>query len=383
MVYTILGVALLLLVAFDVYVTVLHAAGRPGPISDGITRLIWRISLTVAFRLSRARRHRLLNAVGPLMMPAIVTVFVALLVIGFALIYLPRVPGHFMMDDETASSPWLASLYLSGSTLTTLGYGDISPRSFEMRFVALAEGASGLILISLTITYLISVYQALERKRVIALAFYHQAEGGADAVGYIAHHFVSGRFIGIQSDLRTAAYNLQEVLESHIEHPVIHYFHPVQIYKGVPRVLFLSLEIFAVIRSCIDKEAYEELYDHPGVMTLGTSAMHVLGDFVLMLRLNVPPPSTVANREESTRWKERFEQTLSSLREKGIKIEEEREAAWESYQHQRIEWESSLYSFAAHLGYDWDEVTGDRDLRMAKDKIGEPSPANPLPKDVD
>jgi hypothetical protein len=382
MVYTILGAALLLLVAFDVYVTVLHAAGKPGPISDRLTRLVWYVSQRVASRLARPRRHRLLNAVGPLMMPMLVVVFVIMLVVGFALIYLPGMPDRFRFDEGTSISPWVDSLYMSGVTLTTVGYGDVSPKSVGMRFIALAEAASGLILISLTITYLISVYQALERKRVIALSFYHQAEGGADAVGYIAHHFVSARFIGIQSNLRTAARNLQEVLESHIEHPVIHYFHPIQIYKGVPRVLFLSLEIFAVIRSCLDKEAYEELYDHPDVMTLGTSAMHVLGDFVLMLRLHVPSPSLIVNDEESSRWRVRFEQTLSRLRKSGIKTEKDRQVAWEMYQNQRIEWESRLHSLALHLGYDWDEVTGDRDLRMSSDKIDEPSPAKPLPKDL-
>ena len=202
MLYTVSGVALLLIVAFDVYVTVLHSVGKIGPISDRLTRLIWYASRRVAFRLPRTRRHRLLHAVGPLLMPIIIFFFVASLVIGFALIYLPRMPGHFYVQSQQVISPWLASLYFSGTTLTTLGYGDLAPQSIWMRLAALAEAASGLVLISLTITYLISVYRALERKRTIALSFYHQAEGGADAVGYVAHHFVSGRFIGIQSKTR-------------------------------------------------------------------------------------------------------------------------------------------------------------------------------------
>ncbi|HYP29129.1 MAG TPA: potassium channel family protein [Blastocatellia bacterium] len=382
MLYTVAGVAILLVVAFDVYVTVLHAVGKTGPISNRLAHMIWHVSRGVAFRLPRARRHRLLHAVGPLLMPLIIFVFVASLVIGFALIYLPRMPGHFYVQNQHVISPWLTSLYFSGTTLTTLGYGDISPQSIEMRFTALAEAATGLILISLTITYLISVYQALERKRTIALSFYHQAEGGADAVGYIAHHFVSGRFIGIQSNLRTAALNLQEVLESHIEHPVIHYFHPLEVYKGVPRVLFLSLEVFAVVRSCLDKEEYGELYHHPDVKTLGTSAMHTLNDFAALLRLNVPSRPAGPSREESSRWKERFEQTLARLHENGISTEKDKEAAWETYRNQRSEWESSLYSFARHLGYDWDEVTGDHDLRMASDEINEPAPIEPFSKDV-
>ena len=380
MFYTIFGIGLLLLVAYDVYVTILHAAGKAGPVSDRLTRLVWRISQRTAFRLPAGRRHRLLNAVGPLLMPLIVFAFVLLLIVGFALIYLPGMPANFSAAEEPGISPWLTSLYFSGTTLTTTGFGDITPRSVGMRFTSLAEGASGLILISLTITYLISVYQALERKRVVALSFYHQAEGGADAVGYIAHHFVSGRFIGIQSNLRASASSLQEVLESHIEHPIIHYFHPLQVYKGMPRVLFLSLEIFTVIRSCLDKEEYEELYDHPDVKTLNTSASHVLGAFVSLLRLNVPFRARRATYEESFRWRARFEQTLMRLEESGIHTEKDREAAWVPYQQQRSEWEASLYRFAWYLGYDWDEVTGDRDLRTASDEASEPSPLKEMSK---
>ncbi|HVF88630.1 MAG TPA: potassium channel family protein [Blastocatellia bacterium] len=380
MLYTVLGVGLLLLVAYDVYVTILHAAGKSGPVSERLTRLIWRVSQRIAFRLSRAPRHRMLNAVGPLLMPGVVLVSVILLIVGFALVYYPRMPEQFAVEGDMNISPWLASLYFSGTTLTTIGYGDIAPRSFALRFTALAEGASGLVLISLTITYLISVYQALERKRVIALSYYHQAEGGADAVGFIAHHFVSGRFIGIQSNLRTAARDLQEVLESHIEHPIIHYFHPLQVYKGVPRVLFLSLEVFTVIRACLDKEEYEDLCGHPDVKALGTSARHVLGDFASLLRIDVPSRSRRATYEESFRWKGRFEQTLSRLEEAGIKTEKDRQLAWETYQNQRREWESSLYRFALYLGYDWDEVTGDRDLRTASDELNEPSAINQFQK---
>jgi hypothetical protein len=44
------------------------------------------------------------------------------------------------------------------------------------------------------------------------------------------------------------------------------------------------------------------------------------------------------------------------------------EQGWEEYRTQREEWESKLRRLALHLGYDWDEVTGDRDLEYAADE---------------
>ena len=41
---------------------------------------------------------------------------------------------------------------------------------------------------------------------------------------------------------------------------------------------------------------------------------------------------------------------------------------WEEYRARREEWESKLHRFSVYLGYDWDEITGDRDLRYAADE---------------
>ena len=49
---------------------------------------------------------------------------------------------------------------------------------------------------------------------------------GADVAGLSINHFVSGRFVGVESIFAGAARDLQGLLESHIEHPLIHYFHP-------------------------------------------------------------------------------------------------------------------------------------------------------------
>ena len=58
------------LVAYDVYATILHSRARAGPIGQNLNRRVWWIARKIAFRCSRARRHLILNAVGPLLLPA-------------------------------------------------------------------------------------------------------------------------------------------------------------------------------------------------------------------------------------------------------------------------------------------------------------------------
>ena len=366
---TALGVSLLLFVAYDVYATILDARARAGPISETMNRAVWRVSRWCAFRLSRARRHRVLNFVGPLLLPTLIIIYLALQIVGFGLIYFPHMPAHFNVAEGDQISTWFDSLYFSGVTFTTAGYGDITPRTTSMRIVAVIEASAGLALISLSITYLITVYRALERKRAVALSFYHQAEEGADVGGFIVHHHVDGQFYGLVDALRTATRDIQELLESHVEHPIIHYFHTIEVYKSLPRVLFLTLESSAVIQSCLDAGVYPQTCRHPTVLTLGASARHVLNELVASLGIE-PRNQTSADEEfeESRRWEKRYRATLRRLRDDGVATNPDTRAGWEIYRAQRDEWEASLHRFANHLGYDWDEVTGDRDLEYAADE---------------
>lgn len=368
--FTVLGVSLLMLVAYDVYATILHARARSGPIGETLNRTFWRLARFVAFRLTRLRRHKLLNIIGPLLLPSLIVVYIIMLLTGFALIYYPRMPAHFTVQTTVATTPgWTESLYFSGITLTTLGYGDIVPHSAMMRTTALVEAACGLALISLSITYLITVYGALEHKRAVALSFYHQAEEGANVAGLIAHHFVGRRFYGLEAVLRQAALDIQALLESHVEHPVIHYFHPLEVYKSLPRVMFLALETCAVIRSCLDRDEYGELCDHPEVRTLEASAFHVLRDLVASLDLERRARRRKESPfEEGRRWKRRFQETMELLSERGIKLAADHDAAWAHYYQRREDWEAQLHRFSTHLGYDWDEITGDSDLLYAADE---------------
>jgi Ion channel len=366
--FTASGVLLMLFVAYDVYATILDASGRAGPLSQLLNRVVWGSSRLLAFRFSRVRRHRLLNLVGPMLMPALIVIYLFLLIAGFALIYVPRMPADFNINPASVSADWIEALYFSGTTLITIGYGDITPRTIFVRFVALVEGASGFALISLAVTYLITVYSALARKRVIALSFYHQAEEGADVAGFISHHFVSGRFHGFETVLRMAARDINELQESHAEHPVIHFFHPVAVHKSMPRVFFLVLETCAVINACLDADEYPETCGHPELRTLEASGLHVLGQLTIALNLEggrVRPTEDASDASE--RLRRRYRQTLRQLAAAGVRTRRDENEGWEIYRACREQWETKLHSFAHYLGYDWDEVTGDRDLRYAAD----------------
>lgn len=365
---TALGVILLALVFYDIYSTILRATKYPGPFSEIINRGLWWLASRSTRNVNRRLRHRLLSSVGPLLMPCLIGFFILILLTGFALIYTPRMETGFKISNEVPSSSILQAFYFSGVTLLTIGYGDIMPITDTTRIIALIEGASGLAIISLSITYLLTVYGALERKRAVALKFYHQARQGADISGFISSHFSRGRFHSLTESLREATHDLQELLESHIEHPVIHYFHPVEVYRGLPRALFVVLETVAILNAHLDEKEYIEAGDHPDVLIAGDNARHVLFELIMSLKLEKNATKSFESEEETLlRRRKCFNRTLKNLQNAKIKTRLDTEEAFLEYSSDRAMWERQLYHFSNFLGYDWDEVTGDRSLEDATD----------------
>ena len=300
-------------------------------------------------------------------MPFLIALLVSLLLTAFALFYLPRMETGFKIDGQVQENLVLQAFYFSGVTLLTIGYGDILPIAGFTRAAALIEGASGLAIISLSITYLLTVYSALERKRALALKFYHQARQGADISGFITSHFARGQFHSLTESLREATRDLQELLESHIEHPVIHYFHPVEVYKGLPRALFVVLETVAILNAHVDEE-YVEAGDHPDVLIAGDNARHVLAELITSLKLQKRATEPFESEAEiHQRQQICFNRAMKRLRQSQIKTRADLQRAFREYTEDRAAWEKQLYHFADFLGYDWDEVTGDRNLEDATD----------------
>jgi hypothetical protein len=365
---TTLGVILLVLVFYDIYATILRATKYSGPFSEIINRGLWWLASRLTRTVNRRVRHRILSSVGPLLMPFLIGIFILVLITGFALIYLPRMETDFNFGEKSQGSLFFQAFYFSGITLTTVGYGDIMPISGMTRTLALIEGACGIAIISLSITYLLTVYSALERKRAVALKFYHQARQGADISGFISSHFARGRFHSLTESLRESTHDLQELLESHIEHPVIHYFHPVEVYKGLPRALFVVLETVAILNAHLDEEKYVEAGDHPDVLIAGDNARHVLFELITSLKLEKHARDSFESEAETlSRQRKIFNRALKHLQDAKIKTRSDVEEAFVEYSEDRMAWERQLYHFADFLGYDWDEVTGDRNLEDATD----------------
>ena len=149
---------------------------------------------------------------------------------------------------------------------------------------------------------------------------------------------------------------------------MIHYFHPPEVYKGFPRALFVVLETVAILNAHLDEKEYVEAGDHPDVLIAGDNARYVLAELVTSLNLQTGALESFESEAETIRRRRKsFNRAVKHLQETEIKTRTDIARAFLEYSEDRADWERQLFHFADFLGYDWNEVTGDRDLEDATD----------------
>ncbi len=207
------GVALVSLVTWDIMLTLLHPSAR-GLLSHAANRTTWRAARGVSLRL----RGRGLNYAGPFAVVINVLAWVLGLWLGYALIYLPFVQS-FSYDPSTPfpAKGFVEALYLSGSAITTVGFGDVVTTGGVLRLVAITEAASGFGVLSAAIAFVLSVYPLISQLRSTGLKLSDagalKLEGAAQVV----------RQAG-PSELSATVQNLTEDHEHLRRFPVLYYF---------------------------------------------------------------------------------------------------------------------------------------------------------------
>jgi hypothetical protein len=126
---------------------------------------VWR-NASRMFRTSR-RREAFLSWFGPLSLLTLLSLWVSTLITGFGLLNWSL---GATLSPAAAGESLANYLYLSGVTLLTLGYGDITATNPLGRLLAVVETMSGFGFIAIIIGYFPVLYQAFSaRERTIAL----------------------------------------------------------------------------------------------------------------------------------------------------------------------------------------------------------------------
>jgi hypothetical protein len=167
------GTLIVLVALLDVFFTVLFPASGRGPIRKPLARLIWHAFRLIGGMSTGQLRRNLLSYSGPVLITVTLSVWVLLLVLGWAMIYRPALGTAVVASLGPTDTGWATAIYFSGFNLTTLGVGDVAAQTDPYRLLAIAEAALGFAFFSMVITYFLSVYSSLTSRNAFAQGLHY------------------------------------------------------------------------------------------------------------------------------------------------------------------------------------------------------------------
>lgn len=141
------------------------------------------------------------------------------------MIYLPHLPDAFVYgsaESDTGGHALAEALYVSMTTLATLGYGDVTARDDVLRLVTGLEALVGFALLSGAVTWVLQIAPTLTQRRTLALRLHALRRAGADPGPDPRAGTGTGAVEA--ATLREVALGLEAVLVGLFQHPESYYF---------------------------------------------------------------------------------------------------------------------------------------------------------------
>jgi hypothetical protein len=185
-------------------------------------RWTWRPWTALAtLRTNKKKRESLLSYYGPISLLMLFSLWAVVLVFGFALIHYG---AHTRFAGTVFPNRFGNDLYMSGTTLATLGLGDLTPLTSWGRFLTVTEAAIGFGFAALVIGYLPVLYQSFSRREVTISLLDARAGSPPTAMELLRRHSGPHGADALLDLLKDWEHWSADLMESHLSYPVLAYF---------------------------------------------------------------------------------------------------------------------------------------------------------------
>ncbi|UPV76701.1 potassium channel family protein (plasmid) [Halorussus limi] len=326
--YLLVGVGLLIVGIIDLLWTILWTNGGAGPLTSPLMKGTWR-----GLKPLGDSNSRVLSLAGPIVISLTLAMWVLLIWAGWTLLFASDANAlNYTRGPEPVS--WVGRGYFVAYTMFTMGNGDFSPASPLWQTVTALTNASGMVLITLGVSYVTSVLRGVVNKQSFA--------SSVMGVGETAESFVQTGWDGDdlqQHDLPVESFasSLSTLAAQHKAYPVLHYYRSERRQHAAPVAVAVFDDAVTILRDGIDA-------DHrPNELILETAQSGVQ-DYI-RTAMSPPadrtPPSVDLDRLRdagiSTVSDEEFDEKLSNRadqRRQLFGVVEEQEWQWPSEQQQ-------------------------------------------------
>ena len=314
---TVAGILLLALVLLDAFQTIILPRRPVGRFR--ITRLFllstwYPWTAIVALVPSRRSREQMYSVFGPLSLLVLFILWAMLLTSAYALIYFGlrepfSDPTHPITSFQLLRSCW----YVSGTTIFTLGLGDVQPTNHIARFLIVLEAGTGLGFVALVIGYVPVLYTSFSN-REISIALLDARAGSPPSAGeaLIRHNF-NGGHQALNTLLSEWERWSATMLETHISYPILCYYRSQHDNQSWLSALTAILDTCALLITTVEGPSTRQ------AQLTFTIARHVLVDLGHVFRLEKRekhyrdnPPARLSDEE--------FNRLCAALGEAGFSL---------------------------------------------------------------
>lgn len=302
----VLGLLLVCTILWDAFETVVlpRTVTRRMRLTRSYYRATWAPWTAVAQKFrADGRRERFLAIYGPLSLIGLAIVWAFGLLLGFALLHWS---AGSRLSTSSGDARFLDDLYMSGTTLFTLGLGDVQPHGAVARLLTVVEAGTGFAFLAIVIAYLPVLYQSFSRREV-RLTLLDAWAGSPPAAAEVLRRLAGARQLSALDEfLKEWEYWCSEVLESHISYPAVAYFRSQHQRQSWVAALATMLDLSALVGVGI-----EGIPKWQARMTFAI-ARHAAVDLTQVLHA---PPDRSADRLPP----DQLEQLRRQLEEAGLK----------------------------------------------------------------
>lgn len=258
--WTAAGAGLILLMLVDVFLTLLYPHGT-GPVCRTIMRGCWH--------LSRLSGRGASSMAAPVAMASVIGAWAAMAILGWALLYLPHLPEGFIYGDRVPrQADFLEAVYISMVTLSTVGFGEVVAGHPLLRLVSAAQAVTGFGLLTATVSWILQMYPALNRRRALAhqLNLFREAATPGGLFALDPNH-AAGVLESLAGSVASVSIDLLAFHETY-------YFHEVEQRGSLPATVTYAHRLASEAKTS----------DHPDLQFAGRMLEAALEDLAKVLR---------------------------------------------------------------------------------------------------
>ncbi len=238
----IIGVVLYVVIVLDILQTTLSMQGG-GWLTSRISHLIWKFLLVLS---GRDGKSKILGHSGYILLVSIVVIWVFILWSSLVLVLLSH-PGSIVNSSSKIPADLWEVIYYSGYTLSTLGVGDFVASSDVWRIITTIYSFTGLILLTMSVTYFVPVLTAIIDQRKLGIIL---STLGSSPQEIILNAWNGKDFSRFTEKVDDFAESIIKYSQQHRAYPVIHFFHN---NKQKNNIILQLTRLYEALRIISDK----------------------------------------------------------------------------------------------------------------------------------